>query len=91
MSSFWGDTRAWTLLSLDIADLVYDHGNTWEHTPRKIGMVRESLKRFRANRDTVSARQSDGIYRVYAGNGVLEAARARGRSMCRSKSKRESR
>lgn len=66
------------ILVTKIADLVADHQNARRHTPRNIDMIRESLRRFGANRGMVAARQADGSYRVYAGNGVLEAARAEG-------------
>ncbi len=62
----------------DIADLIHDHQNARRHTPRNIEMIRESLRRFGANRGMVAAKQPDGTYRVYAGNGVLEAAKAEG-------------
>lgn len=61
-----------------IDDLVHDHQNARQHPERNIEMIRESLRRFGANRGMVAAKQPDGTYRVYAGNGVLEAARAEG-------------
>lgn len=61
-----------------IADLIHDQDNARRHTPRNIEMIQESLRRFGANRGMVAARQPDGTYRVYAGNGVLEAARNEG-------------
>lgn len=61
-----------------ITDLVHDHQNARRHTDRNIEMIRSSLRKFGANRGMVAARQQDGSYRVYAGNGVLEAARAEG-------------
>lgn len=80
-SSFRGDARAWKVLLPDIADLDHNHLIARKRTPRKIGIARESLKRFKVNRSTVAARQSDGIYRVYAGNCVLKSALSRSRAM----------
>ena len=61
-----------------IADLIHDEDNARRHTPRNIEMIQQSLRKFGANRGMVAAKQPDGTYRVYAGNGVLEAARNEG-------------
>ena len=61
-----------------IADLIHDEDNARRHTDRNIEMIQQSLRKFGANRGMVAAKQPDGTYRVYAGNGVLEAARNEG-------------
>lgn len=53
-----------------IEDLVSDDHNARRHTPRNIGMIEESLRRYGANRGIVV----DESGKVWAGNGVLEAA-----------------